>query len=136
MSDTMSDTMTEARPSPAAEVFPTPPLSEKAFGSAPEPKTEPEIKTEPEQPAPQPTRLRTGIASPDNDRDDGAPAISRFRPIKREMTKDEIAILDEVEAKLGELETVMQKVKSGRYHVLAMTSLEEAVMWLQKEMLD
>lgn len=72
---------------------------------------------------------------------------SRFRPTYRALTDDEKALHDALKAKAVELEELFNKVKPpgrrlpyqeasehGRYHALAMTSLEQALMWIVKEL--
>ena len=41
---------------------------------------------------------------------------------------------DQLKDKAAELESLFGKVKPGRYNALAMTSLEQAVMWIVKEL--
>ncbi|HVM95117.1 MAG TPA: hypothetical protein VMT89_01955 [Candidatus Acidoferrales bacterium] len=60
--------------------------------------------------------------------------VSRFRPTYRALTDDEKALHDAIKDKAAELEKEFAKVKSGRYAALAMTSLEQAVMWIVKEL--
>ena len=59
---------------------------------------------------------------------------SRFRPRYRQLTDDEKALHDEIKNKAAELETLFGRVKPGRYNALAMTSLEQSVMWVVKEL--
>lgn len=61
-------------------------------------------------------------------------AVSRFRPTYRALTDDEKALHDALKAKAVELEELFEKVKPGRYKALAMTSLEQSVMWVVKEL--
>lgn len=65
---------------------------------------------------------------------DTAIAVSRFRPRYRALTDDEKALHDEIKAKAEDLEASFAKVKGGRYNSLAITSLEQAVMWIVKEL--
>jgi ABC-type phosphate transport system auxiliary subunit len=65
---------------------------------------------------------------------DMAMATSRFRPRYRALTDDEKALHDEIKTKAEELEQLYLRVKQGRYHSLALTSLEESVMWIVKEL--
>jgi hypothetical protein len=58
---------------------------------------------------------------------------SRFRPRYRKLTDEEKALHDLIKEKAVELETLFNQVKDGRYKSLAMTSLEESVMWIVKE---
>lgn len=59
---------------------------------------------------------------------------SRFRPRYRALTDEEKALHDELKNKAAELEASFEKVKPGRYHSLAITSLEQAIMWIVKEL--
>lgn len=59
---------------------------------------------------------------------------SRFRPTYRALTEDEKALHDELKSKATELEALFERVKNGRYKALAMTSLEQSVMWIVKEL--
>ncbi len=60
--------------------------------------------------------------------------VSRFRPTYRALTDDEKALHDDLKAKAVELEALFGKVKSGRYNALAITSLEQSLMWIVKEL--
>jgi hypothetical protein len=60
--------------------------------------------------------------------------VSRFRPRYRQLTDDEKALHDAIKDKAAELEALFGQVKPGRYNSLAMTSLEESVMWVVKEL--
>ena len=60
--------------------------------------------------------------------------VSRFRPTYRALTDDEKALHDEIKAKAVELEALFARVKPGRYNSLAITSLEQSVMWVVKEL--
>lgn len=60
--------------------------------------------------------------------------VSRFRPRYRALTEDEKALHDALKSKAAELEELFEQVKPGRYRSLALTSLEEAVMWVVKEL--
>ncbi len=71
---------------------------------------------------------------PDGRQADTAIAVSRFRPRYRALTDDEKALHDDLKTKAAELEALYEKVKAGRYHSLAITSLEESVMWIVKEL--
>ena len=66
--------------------------------------------------------------------DDVTMPVSRFRPRYRALTDDEKALHDEIKNKAAELEALFGKVKGGRYNALAMTSLEQSVMWIVKEL--
>lgn len=58
---------------------------------------------------------------------------NRFRPAYRALTADETVLLDEVKSKASELDAIFAKANPGRYNSLAITSLEQAVMWIVKE---
>ena len=60
--------------------------------------------------------------------------VSRFRPRYRALSDDEKALHDQIKNKAAELEELFGKVKPGRYNSLAITSLEQAVMWVVKEL--
>ena len=66
--------------------------------------------------------------------DDVAHKVSRFRPTYRALSDDEKALHDQIKEKAAQMEALFAQVKSGRYNSLAMTSLEEAVMWIVKEL--
>jgi len=54
---------------------------------------------------------------------------------RRALTADEARVadeIDEIKAKAGELEDVFKRVREGRYKSLAVTSLEQSVMWIMK----
>jgi hypothetical protein len=61
-------------------------------------------------------------------------AVSRFRPRYRALTDEEKTLHDAIKDKAAELEVLFAKVKPGRYNSLAITSLEESVMWVVKEL--
>ena len=60
--------------------------------------------------------------------------VSRFRPRYRALTDEEKALHDALKDKAAELEALFQKVKPGRYNSLAITALEQSVMWIVKEL--
>jgi hypothetical protein len=60
--------------------------------------------------------------------------VSRFRPTYRALTDDEKLLHDQLKSKAMELEELFGKVKSGRYNALAITSLEQSIMWIVKEL--
>lgn len=60
--------------------------------------------------------------------------VSRFRPRYRALTEDEKRLHDLIKSKAVELETLFMQVKPGRYNSLGMTALEQAVMWVIKEL--
>lgn len=57
---------------------------------------------------------------------------SRFRPRYRALTDDEKKLHDEIKNKAVELEELFRKIKPGRYNALALTSLEQSIMWAIK----
>jgi hypothetical protein len=63
-----------------------------------------------------------------------AEAVSRFRPRYRGLTESEKALHDAIKEKAAELEALYVKVKPGRYNALAMTALEQSIMWIVKEL--
>lgn len=71
---------------------------------------------------------------PDARQADTSIPVSRFRPKYRALTNDEKALHDALKDKAAELETLFAKVKPGRYNSLAITSLEQSVMWIVKEL--
>jgi hypothetical protein len=71
---------------------------------------------------------------PDGRQADTAIAVSRFRPKYRALTDDEKALHDDLKNKAAELEDLFGKVKAGRYNALAITSLEQSIMWIVKEL--
>lgn len=71
---------------------------------------------------------------PDGRQADTAIPVSRFRPRYRALTDDEKALHDELKNKAAELEALFAKVKPGRYNSLAITALEQALMWIVKEL--
>lgn len=71
---------------------------------------------------------------PDGRQADAQIAVSRFRPRYRALTDDEKALHDQIKDKAAELEVLFGEVKPGRYNSLAMTSLEQSVMWIVKEL--
>lgn len=66
--------------------------------------------------------------------DSPAETVSRFRPRYRALTDDEKALHDALKDKAAELESLFERVKPGRYRALALTSLEESIMWVVKEL--
>jgi len=60
--------------------------------------------------------------------------VSRFRPTYRALTDEEKALHDAIKNKASELEELFSKVKTGRYNSLAITSLEQSIMWIVKEL--
>ena len=66
--------------------------------------------------------------------DDTQMQTSRFRPRYRALTDEEKALHDQIKDKAAELEMLFTKVKPGRYNALAVTSLEQSIMWIVKEL--
>jgi hypothetical protein len=66
--------------------------------------------------------------------DDVAHVVSRFRPTYRALTDEEKALHDLIKSRAVDLENAFAQVKKGRYASLAMTALEESVMWIVKEL--
>lgn len=66
--------------------------------------------------------------------DDTQEAVSRFRPRYRALTEAERDLHDRIKSRAAELETLFEQVKPGRYRALALTALEESVMWVVKEL--
>lgn len=60
--------------------------------------------------------------------------VSRFRPTYRALTDDEKKLHDEIKAQAVQMEALFGQVKPGRYNSLAITALEQAVMWVVKEL--
>lgn len=60
--------------------------------------------------------------------------VSRFRPTYRALTDDEKALHDQIKEKAAQLEALFAQVKPGRYNSLAITALEQSVMWVVKEL--
>lgn len=71
---------------------------------------------------------------PDARQGDASTVVSRFRPRYRALTEEEKALHDAIKDKAAELEVLYAKVKPGRYNSLAITSLEQSVMWVVKEL--
>jgi hypothetical protein len=60
--------------------------------------------------------------------------VSRFRPKYRALDQREKELHDLIKARAEELEVLFASVKDGRYKSLALTSLEESIMWIIKEL--
>jgi hypothetical protein len=65
---------------------------------------------------------------------DVAYPVSRFRPTYRALTDDEKALHDQIKEKAAQLEALYAQVKPGRYNSLAITALEQSIMWVVKEL--
>lgn len=59
---------------------------------------------------------------------------SRFRPVYRNLTPEEKQLHDDIKSKAAELETLIEKVGPGRGTSLALTKLEESVIWSIKQL--
>lgn len=57
---------------------------------------------------------------------------SLFRKAYRELSDEEKAIVAEIKTKAEELEALLNRLPGSRYVSLAITSLEQAVMWAVK----
>lgn len=57
---------------------------------------------------------------------------SRFRPRYRKLTATELLVHDEIKAQAVGMEALFASVPEGRYKSMALTALEESVMWAVK----
>jgi hypothetical protein len=71
---------------------------------------------------------------PDGRQADTAIEVSRFRPKYRALSNEEKSLHDAIKDEAAVLETLFAKVKPGRYNSLAITSLEQSIMWIVKEL--
>lgn len=61
--------------------------------------------------------------------------VSRFRPRYRKLSDAELALMDQIKAAAVQLEILFEDIPDrGRYVALAMTALEESVMWAVKDL--
>ncbi len=60
--------------------------------------------------------------------------VSRFRPQYRALSVEEKDLHDGIKAQAADLESLFEQVKNGRYKSLALTALEESIMWIIKEL--
>lgn len=58
-------------------------------------------------------------------------ATNTFRTTHRELTPEEKADVEAIKVKAEEIEAIVQK-RGSRHSALAMTNLEQAVMWAVK----
>lgn len=58
--------------------------------------------------------------------------MSRFRKQYRELSVQEKNLVEDVKSSAETLESLMALVPDPRYRALALTALEEAVMWATK----
>lgn len=62
--------------------------------------------------------------------------VSRFRPTYRALTTEEKDLHDAIKTAAADLERLFAEVKPGRYNSLAITALEQSVMWVIKELIS
>jgi hypothetical protein len=60
--------------------------------------------------------------------------VSRFRPRYRALTDDEKVLHDQIKELAALMEMRFSEVKPGRYNALAITALEQSIMWIIKEL--
>ena len=60
--------------------------------------------------------------------------VSRFRPRYRQLTPEELELHDQIKGTAMALEDLYARVKPGRYNNLALTHLEQSIMWIVKEL--
>lgn len=60
--------------------------------------------------------------------------VSRFRPTYRALTDEEKVLHDDIKQRAESIENLFSYIKDGRYKSLALTALEESVMWAIKEL--
>lgn len=78
--------------------------------------------------------IRLYEGTPDSRQADTKIETSRFRPRYRALSDEEKALHDAIKEKATEIERLFEKVNAGRYRALALTALEESVMWIIKEL--
>jgi hypothetical protein len=66
--------------------------------------------------------------------DDEREPLSRFRPTYRALSAAELAQHGALKAAYAMVELLIEKLPSGRYRALALTTLEESCMWAVKEL--
>lgn len=59
---------------------------------------------------------------------------TRFRPRYRKLLPAEVELHDAIKSKAEELEKLFEQVGPGRYTSLALTALEESVVWSVKQL--
>jgi len=72
--------------------------------------------------------------TPDARQSDQPIPVSRFRPQYRALSDEEKALHDAIKDKAAELEVLYAKLNPSRYHSLAITALEQSIMWIVKEL--
>ena len=65
---------------------------------------------------------------------DPAAPVTRFRPRYRALTAQEQAQHDAIKAAAAMLEALYDKIPANQYQSLAMTALEQSVMWAVKSL--
>ncbi len=65
---------------------------------------------------------------------DAALPVSRFRPRYRALTDAEKELHDRIKVHAEALALHIEEIKPGRYRSLAITALEESIMWAVKEL--
>lgn len=58
---------------------------------------------------------------------------SRFRPEYRKLLPAEAQLIQDIKVKAEEMEVLINQAGAGRHAALAMTALEESVMWAVKQ---
>lgn len=58
--------------------------------------------------------------------------MSIFRPVYRQLTDDEKKLSDDIKDRAEELHQLILKAPKSRHQSLAVTKLEESVMWAIK----
>jgi hypothetical protein len=94
-------------------------------------------KPQGEQAGDQAAEQAQGNQEPEPQREPAEPlhpplAVTRFNPVYRHLMPDEIIIHDRIKAKAQELERLYSVLPGGRELSLALTKLEESVMWAIK----
>ena len=77
---------------------------------------------------------QTVFAGTPDARQGGDIIVSRFRPVYRALSNKEKALHDEIKAQAERMEALFAQAGAGRYSSLALTSLEESVMWAVKQL--
>lgn len=58
--------------------------------------------------------------------------MSTFRPVYRDLSPEEKELSNSIKTKAEELEALYHKLPQSRFKSIAMTKLEESVMWIIK----
>lgn len=66
------------------------------------------------------------------DKRSGATDVSRFRPRYRQLSEAELLTHDEIKQQAQGMEALFSNIPEGRYKSLAITALEQSVMWAIK----